>query len=34
MPLPSQDTEELPIAARSNDKVSENNDYDECLACQ
>ena len=34
MPLPSQDTEELPIAARINDKVSENNDYDECLACQ
>ena len=34
MPLPSQDTEELPIAARINDNVSENNDYDECLACQ
>ena len=34
MPLPSQDTEELPIAARINDNTSENNDYDECLACQ
>ena len=34
MPLPSQDTEELPVAARITDKVSENNDYDECLACQ
>ena len=34
MPLPSQDTEEIPIAARINDNTSENNDYDECLACQ